>query len=76
MKTDFLVVYDYGTGGVWAIMRACSKDEIIQKYPMLSVVEERPHWMTEAYYNKTASVRTFDIDDSPKGWLLTLTKGQ
>ena len=76
MKTDFLVVYDYGMGGVWAIIKAHSKDEIIQKYPMLSVVEERPSWMTDAYFDQVASARTYDVDDPPEGWLLTLAKTQ
>jgi hypothetical protein len=76
MKKNFLVIYDYGTGGVWAIIKAPSKGEITQKYPMLSVEEKRPNWMTDDYYNQVASARTFDIDDPPTGWLLTVMKSK
>ena len=78
MKEDFLVVYDYGTGGIWTVMRARSAEEIIQKYPVLKVVEKRPPWMTENEYEKVLS-RATDIDDPPVGWLslaLTESKGQ
>jgi hypothetical protein len=70
MKTAFLVVYDYGTGGVWAVIHARSKGEIAQKYPMLIVQEDHPPWMTEKKYREIASSNTLDIDDQPTGWLL------
>ena len=74
MKKSYLVVYDYGTGGVWAIIHARSKDEIVRKYPMLTVQDDRPNWMTDAYYKTIESNRSFDIDDEPSGWLQTVTK--
>ena len=76
MKRNFFVVYDYGMGGVWAIITARSEHEITQKYPMLSVQETRPVWMTDDDYSKIARVRTFDIDNSPTGWLLTMLKSE
>jgi hypothetical protein len=71
MKKDFLVVYDYGMGGVWAVISARSQNEITEKYPMLSVQQIRPSWMTDEYYEKIKTARTFDIDDKPSGWLLS-----
>jgi hypothetical protein len=76
MKKSFLVLYDYGMGGVWAIIDARSEDEIIDKYPMLTVRESRPAWMTDEKYDKTASTLKFDIDDPPTGWLLALAESK
>jgi hypothetical protein len=75
-KMPFPVVYDYGTGGVWSIVRARSAAEIMAKYPELRVVDRRPAWMTDDYHRHIASERTFDIDDPPDGWLRTLVEAQ
>jgi hypothetical protein len=72
MKRDFLVVYDYGMGGIWAIIHARSKDEITQKYPRLSVQEMRPAWMSDEVYSDISSTRRYDIDDPPRDWLLSI----
>ena len=69
MKRAFLVVHDYGSGGIWAIIRAQSSDEILAKFPKLAVVDSQPEWMTEELYNSIASRNTHDIDDEPTGWL-------
>jgi hypothetical protein len=42
VKKPHLVCYDYGMGGVWAIMRAHSKDEILLKYPELTIADTQP----------------------------------
>lgn len=75
-KEPYLVVYDYGMGGVWAVVYANNKKQIIDKYPMLDVVDERPSWMTEDLYEKTRANRSFDADDAPCGWLLTVVNEQ
>jgi hypothetical protein len=72
MKREFLVVYDYGMGGIWAIIHARSKDEITQRYPKLSIQEVRPAWMSDEVYSDISSTRKYDIDDPPSGWLLTV----
>jgi hypothetical protein len=72
MKRDFLVVYDYGMGGIWAIIHARSKDEITQRYRKLSIQEVRPAWMSDEVYSDISSTRKYDIDDPPSGWLLTV----
>jgi hypothetical protein len=71
MKKSFLVVYDYGMGGAWAIIAACSEEEITSKFPMLKVMTRRPDWMTQEEYDEIASEGTYDIDQ-PTGWLKTL----
>lgn len=76
MKEAFLVVYDYGSGGVWAVIFANSKDQIVQKYPLLLVIEQRPSWMTEDEYRRTLESLSFDIDDPPTGWLLSVVAEQ
>jgi hypothetical protein len=69
MKKHHLVSYDYGTGGVWAVMNARSKEEILEKYPKLVVNDSRPKWMSDECFNKIPFV---DIDDPPTGWLTAL----
>jgi hypothetical protein len=71
-KTNFLVAYNYGTGGLWCVISARSAEEILAKYPELSVVETRPLWMKDDYFRKiSAPDRLIDIDGEPTGWLLT-----
>ena len=71
MKKRFLVVYDYGMGGVWALIMARSKEEILEKYPDLTIVDERPSWMSDDYFERLTT-KTYDIDDEPEGWLSKL----
>jgi len=68
MKQSYLVVYDYGTGGVWALMCADSRTEIVDRYPVLKVVEKRPPWMNDEEFTRIAT-QVFDIDDAPPRWL-------
>jgi hypothetical protein len=74
-KEKFLIAYDYGTGGVWAVMYARSPEEILQKYPKVSVQLEHPHWMTDEVYKRIAEANTLDIDEPPTGWLQLLASG-
>jgi hypothetical protein len=71
---DFLAVYDYGTGGIWVILRALNEQEITAKYPELTVVKDRPAWMTDAVHDKIRENLSFDVDKPPTGWLLTLVQ--
>jgi hypothetical protein len=45
--TDFLVVYDYGQGGFWAIVRAESPVDVQSRFPELTLVPDRPAWMSD-----------------------------
>jgi len=70
MKQRYLVCYDYGQGGVWAYIAATSPEKITDKYPQLTVVTERPPWMTDK--DEPGESMTFDIDDPASGWLTQL----
>jgi hypothetical protein len=64
-KHQFLTVYDYGAGGLWAIVRSPDKKSIQRKYPILDVFDERPRWMSDDLYAKIAERNLYDIDDEP-----------
>jgi hypothetical protein len=64
-----LVAYDYGVGGLWAIVDANSEDEIVSKYPELGIAHERPKWMSPAHYEDILANRHYDIQDEPAGVL-------
>jgi hypothetical protein len=74
MKTPYLAVYSYGTGGVWANIAAHSKEEIKAKYPVLKVFDTRPSWMLESDYESIVSTSSLDIDDEPPEWLTLAMK--
>lgn len=75
-KKPFLVVYDYGSGGVWAVIFAIKREQIALKYPRLKIIESRPGWMTDVEYTQIESRLSFDIDDHPHGWLLSVVAEQ
>ena len=70
-KHPILVCYDYGMGGVWAVLLANGPVDVTNKYHWLTTFETRPEWMSEGEYNEIAATQTFDIDEAPRGWLLT-----
>jgi hypothetical protein len=72
IKTPFLVSYDYGTGGVWAVVCARSEGEIMKKFPKVVVVNGLPAWMSLDRYNKLVEDTSYDIDLPPQGWMATL----
>jgi hypothetical protein len=74
MKKRYLIVHDYGAGGVWGVMSARNEQEIRQKYPKLAIVESRPQWMTDALYRDIVIHNSFDIDSEPYGWLAKLNE--
>lgn len=63
VKQAFLVVYDYGSGGVWAYVRADSAEEIEHEFPELKVVFELPTWMSEDERRTIAEQATHDLRD-------------
>jgi hypothetical protein len=72
MKKKYLVVYDYGMGGLWAVITARSNEEIAQKYPQLIVKDSWPKWMSEEEYKEVEAKDSYDIDDPPSGLLADL----
>ena len=67
-KKDFLVSYDFGKAGIWAVVTARSAEEIKTKFPALEVVKEAPPFLDKS----AAANLTFDIDAEPHGWLAEL----
>lgn len=63
---EFLVAYDYGMGGLWAVVIAPSADAITARYPEVAVVEERPHWMSDEYERERSQPLWLD-EDVPSG---------
>lgn len=65
--STFLVAYDYGMGGLWAVVEAPSADCIVAKYPEVAVAEERPAWMTHERYEQLAAEPLQLDEDVPSG---------
>lgn len=69
-RRDYLVVDDYGTGGIWIVITADSPESITATYPRFQVISpgELP-WMTaEVYAEYFREAERFDLEN-PTGWL-------
>ena len=71
-RSRYLVVYDYGAGGVWAYVVARSADEIVSRFPELQIVHERPKWMSD---HDERRLDLLDLD-APTGLLSDLLAGR
>jgi hypothetical protein len=71
-KQPFLVIDDYGTGGIWMYIYARSAGEITQHYPDLTVITDWRDWMTpDRLIPLLAGLgpeKVYDIDQ-PHGYL-------
>jgi hypothetical protein len=65
---EYLVVYDYGTGGIWAVMLAPSKADIERTYPELVIFDEWPAWVDEAEYVRIRAKTGFRFDQPDSYW--------
>jgi len=65
------VAYDYGMGGLWAILIAPSADAITEKYPELVVAPERPPWMDDDRFEQLRG-EPLRLDDPPLGILTAI----
>jgi hypothetical protein len=68
---EFLVCYDYGSGGLWGILKAPSEDAIRAKYPELAIAEVRPPWMDDERISQLYA-EPLRLDDQPAGLLAAL----
>jgi hypothetical protein len=64
MKTGFLAVYDYGTGGAWVYLLADSAAQIRERFSGLRVVSDRPDWPGNEEDQHLRERMTIDIDDT------------
>jgi hypothetical protein len=71
-KQILLVCYDYGMGGLWGTFLARSEQEILDVYPELMVVRDRPKWMSDDDYEGLVAHELHDIDGAPWGILKAL----
>jgi hypothetical protein len=71
-RQEYLVVYDYGMGGRWAIVDAPNAETITLEYPELTVVDDRPPWMTDNYYRDLRARELHTIEAEPVGLLKIL----
>ena len=74
----YLVVDDYGTGGIWFVIIADSEEQIHARLPSVKVYapETRPSWMSEEFLEEIARRRTFEIEQLPKSaWMDRLRVG-
>ena len=78
-ESEFLVVDDYGTGGIWFIVRAGGQNEIRVALPTVRIYAPgtRPEWMSEQALTEIATRRTYDLDSLPSsGWMTRLREGR
>ena len=74
-KQRFLVVYDYGQGGVWAFVWARSEVQLHRVFRDLKVVDSPPSWLTGEELAKTERQMTFDVDEvKPDDWIARLRR--
>ena len=62
MRKKFLTCYDYQTGGVWQYIYADTEQQILKKYPALTIIDKNPDWLIKGNKRK---LREYDIDDEP-----------
>jgi hypothetical protein len=72
VKRVFLILYDYGQGGIWAFLKARSKEDIADRYPELEIHEALPEWMSPQEVALLRERMTFDVDEPPRDFLATL----
>jgi hypothetical protein len=76
-KQRYLVVYDYGQGGVWAFVWARSAPEIEDTFRDLKVVEDMPSWLAGDALARTEQRMTFDVDAiQPDEWIAKFLRSQ
>lgn len=66
---SFLVTYDFGSAGLWAIVRAPDKASISKRFPKAEVHEDKPTNMTAVEYGKLI---TYDLNGPLPQWLAEL----
>jgi translation initiation factor 2 gamma subunit (eIF-2gamma) len=76
--SEFLVVYDYGMGGVWGFATAESELDLTQTSPELQVIHEIPQWMTGDVEAKVRTASSFDVNDpgTYPEWLRGVVRGR
>ena len=71
---SFLVAYDLGAAGLWAVLQAESRDQITKRFPTLTVMEERPENMSAEEHSRIATRESYTLAGPLPQWLADLDK--
>lgn len=63
VENEYLVAYDYGMGGLWALAVASSEQEVQLHLPELQIVHGLPSWMSKDKFDRIRRERRFRVDD-------------
>jgi hypothetical protein len=75
IKSRFLTVYDYSTGGVWSFVLARTAKESEETFRDLKVVETVPAWLDDDERANIEKDMLFDIDDiKSDDWIARLLR--
>lgn len=66
---EVYVLYDYGQGGLWAIVLAESAKQVRDRFPQLQVFEEAPTVLEPEVLDKIRQSGVYRYDDLRGGWL-------
>lgn len=66
---EFYVLYDYGQGGLWAILVAESAEQVRERFPQLKIFEEAPAVLAPGVLDRIRQSGVFRLDDLAAGWL-------
>lgn len=74
VKRKFLAVYDYGMGGTWSVITARGIDEIIKRFPQLTVYDynQLPEWATPEWVAELEREEIYDMDEPPTKYFKAL----
>ena len=75
-KLRFLVLYDYGQGGVWAYLLADSREYVREHFPQLEIHDQPPSWMSAADLERVDRTMTIDAEDWKHPFLSALKPTQ
>jgi hypothetical protein len=78
-QSKYLVVDDYGTGGIWFIVLADSQEQIADALPTVTVYDPgvKPEWMSDEKLAEIGAKRTYSIDELPTSdWMNNLRQAR
>jgi len=71
-RREFLVLYDYGQGGSWALVRADSAGQVRARYPEVRVFDEWPAMVSAEMLDAIRAAGVTDVEGPATGWLAQL----
>lgn len=71
-RKEFLVLYDYGQGGLWVLVHADSADQIRQRFSEVQVFDERPAMVSDDMLEAIRAAGVIDVERPATGWLAEL----